>query len=121
MLVASLQQTLLMCFNNQQILKLCKQRISHLDMHHFRGIATTAGGSHEVVADNLQVIADGANVAAVQSDVRLQPGRSTQKAVLLKCCTALDVSAELTQLQHLNKFALTERPHQGDVQPDGSL
>ena len=90
-------------------------------MHDFRGIATTAGGSHEVVADNLQVTADGANVAAVQSDVSLQPGRNTQKAVLLKCCTALDVSAELTQLQHLNKFALNERPHQGDVQPDGSL
>ena len=41
--------------------------------------------------------------------------------MLLKCCTALDVSAKLTQLQLFNKFALTERPHQGDVQPDGSL
>ena len=88
-------------FNNQQILKSCKQRISHLDMHDFRGMATTAGGSHEVVADNLQVIADGAHVAccaAVQSDVSLQSGRNTQKAVLLKCCTALDVSAELCWL-----------------------
>jgi len=102
-------------FDNQQILKSAKQGMDHLDMHDFRGIATTAGSSQDVVTDNLQVTVDGAHVAAVQSDVSLQAGRNTQKAVLLKCCTALDVSAELTQLQHLIIFALTERPHQGDV------
>ncbi|DBA81384.1 TPA: hypothetical protein ACH3X2_006981 [Trebouxia sp. C0005] len=108
-------------FNNQQIMKTCKQRVRHLDMHDFRGIATTASSSQEGAAGNLQVTADEAHVAAVQSDVSLQTGENTQKAVLLKCCTALDVAVELTQLQHLNTFALTERPHQGDVQPDGSL
>ncbi len=79
-------------------------------MHDFRGIAATAGSSQDVVTVNLQLTADGAHVAAVQSDVSSQAGRNTQKALLLKCCAALDVSAELTQLQHLNKFALTERP-----------
>ncbi|DBA82073.1 TPA: hypothetical protein ACH3X2_006817 [Trebouxia sp. C0005] len=96
-----------------QIMKVCKQRVSHLDMHEFRGIAVTAGSSQEGAAGNLQVTADEAHVAAVQSDVSLQTDRNTQKAVLFKCCTALDVVAvELTQLQHLNKFTLTERPHQ---------
>ena len=108
-------------FDNQQILKSCKQRATQLDVHDFRGIATTAGNSQEVAAGNLQVTADEAHVAAVQSHISLRTGRNTQKAVLLMCCTALDVAVELTQLQHLNKFALTERPHQGDVQPDGSL
>ncbi len=103
-------------FDSQQILKSAKQGMDHLDMHDFRGIAITAGSSQDVVTDNLQFTADGAHV-----DVSLQAGRNTQKAVLLKRCTALDVSAELTQLQHLNKFALTERPQQGEVQPDGSL
>ncbi|KAL0023471.1 hypothetical protein WJX79_008371 [Trebouxia sp. C0005] len=75
--------------------------------------AYDTGSSQEGAAGNLQVTADEAHVAAVQSDVSLQTDRNTQKAVLFKCCTALDVVAvELTQLQHLNKFTLTERPHQ---------
>ncbi len=69
--------------------------MDHLDMHDIRGIATSAGSSQDVVTDKLQVTADGAYVAAGQSHVSLQAGRNTQTAMLLKSCTALNVSAEL--------------------------
>ncbi len=66
MLVASLQQTVLMCLDNRQILKSAKQGMDHLDKHDFRGTATAAGSSQNIVTDDLQITADGAHVAAVQ-------------------------------------------------------
>ncbi|DBA68153.1 TPA: hypothetical protein ACH3X2_013921 [Trebouxia sp. C0005] len=60
-----------------------------------RVAASSAGSSQDGVTDKLQVTADEAYEAAVQSHVSLQAGRNTQTAMLLKYCTALNVSAEL--------------------------
>lgn len=104
-------------FDNQQILRSAKQRVQQVNIQDFRSIAAAAGSSQTAEVSNAQPV----NAAADQTGASSPGSKTTQSAVLLECCASADVSAKLTQLQHLNKFALATYAHHSNVRADGSL